>query len=311
MSNNQMWLPEPLPDPQQGSTADGAGRIEAGASSAGAQPLYDPPAAQEHAARIRPFTSVDRAAMQANPTLGGWDMRSLPRPDGRFNAQPSKQFSVVDALALSWTKFREHLLEWFLFVVTFGVVSVLIAVVMLNSEIATQLSFEERSGPEPVYSLGQALARSFVMDVCYLLFQAMAMQAALQMMRGRLVGFLRFFRIPNPLSVLCLVVVFAAGTTALGQIVVAGPYLALVLIYIACLALAAAIEEDVGPIAALASAFALFFEFPWQAVKLMLTVVVLSGLFAFVPLAGGVLSTAASALMIAYFLRALSGRTTW
>lgn len=302
MDNNQMWVPEPAPGPFPEFPPGEAARFDERA------PFGQRPTSDGSAAGFRPRNAVPLSALQANPTLAHWDMASLPGPDGRIGTEP---FSIGAGLMLSWAKLKEHLLEWFLFVLTISVVTFVIALLTIDFEVTTQFATEVSSGTERSPSLGAALAGRFVLDVWFLLVQAMAVQAALQMMRGRFVPYLGFFRIANVWAVLGLVLVFAAGTTALGQFLAFGDYLALALIYVSCLAMAAAMEDDEGAVGAFGRAFALFVKFPWQMIKLMLTVTVFSGLLAFAPLLGGTLATAVSALMIAYVFRALSDRRTW
>ncbi len=211
--------------------------------------------------------------------------------------------SAVEGLALTWQKAREHLLEWLGFTVVLGLLSFGVAMLFLGF-------FVEESSPlitQGTESGGAWLSAQVLSEVWGLLCGAMAMQAALEMMRGRQVSFLGFFRIVNPLTILILALGFGAVSGGIMHFLFGGEYLVLLVNFFAFLAMAAAIEEKDGPLAALGRGLAFFNTAPTPMFKMLVATVIGVTILSFIPVLGGIVGTAAFALMIAYIFRSMQG----
>lgn len=283
MSGAQSWLPEPLgPEQPVGS---------AGADRGGTKPVpYDQP----FGVGQPPPTFYERRSAASGPDPAGF---ARSGPSFGFGAGQGfvEQFSILSGLAMSWEKVREHLLEWVLFAVTTAVFTFAVAFALAFSEGAIEAS---ESG---------ALTW-FLLNMWMFGINAMAVQAALVMMVGRRVRFLAFFRIPNALSILVLSIVFGAITATMSALFAYGEYAAVFVVYAGCLAMAGAIEDGDGPLGALMRCVTLSVEFPGPILKLMIATAVFSTVLGFIPVLGGGMATAVSALMIAYGFRVLQER---
>lgn len=291
MNEQDSWVPEQVPEKSRGIIRDSAEPQ----GNPYDQPFgvgKPPPTFNSRTSTADSFTAHGRAGATNSSSMG-------------HGLSSGQGLSIVEGLALAWAKTREHLLEWLFFTVILGAFS--FALVWLSMGFYPE--DVDPLVPETGDAAGLVLGGEFLLQVWLLICGAMAVQAALEMMRGRQVHFLAFFRVVNPLTILVLAFSFGAVAAGLTHFLHRGEYFAVLVEFFAVLAMAGATDTYDGPIRACGRALAFFVEAPWPMTKLLIATVVFSVGIGFVPVLGGILGTAIFALLIAYGFRTMLGHS--
>lgn len=262
-----------------------------------------PPDDQPFGVGNPPPTFASRTATPGHACPQGGSAAAMNIDGTGFRESNGRRLSVVEGLSIAWTKTREHLLEWLFFTVVLGGLTFALAWVSIDLQAVSPLeaeSFEDAT---------RELGGEILLEIWLLICGAMAVQAALEMMRGRQVRFLAFFRVVNPLTILVLAAVFGTVSASLIHFLHGGVYPAMLVDFIAFLAMAGAIDSYDGPPRAVGRALAFFAEAPLPMTRLLVGTVVFTSVFGFFPVIGGIIATAIFALLVAYGFRTMTGHS--